>query len=135
MDPPMEDVAALARDALSAARGEVPPYSHPRSPHAFTQPQLFALLAVRRFLGTDFRRVAALAARSPELREALGLERIPHYSTLCYAERRLVGGGRHAGLMRDVLQRAGGPRAEGTGTTDVGDFISRPPEHEHRTVS
>ena len=24
------------------------------------------------------------------LREALGLERVPHYSTLCYAERRLL---------------------------------------------
>jgi len=121
MDPPMEVVAALARDAMRAAEREIPAYSHPRSPRAFTQRQLFALLAVRRFLDTDFRTVASLAARSPELREALGLERSPHYSTLWYAERRLLAGGAHEALMREVLERARGPAARRPGPPDGAD--------------
>ena len=81
---------AFARTALAAAKAELPPYSNPKSPHKFTQHQLFAILALKDFLRTDYRGVIQYLAEWSDLRQALGLERLPHYSTLCYAEHRML---------------------------------------------
>ena len=81
---------AFAKTALAAAKAELAPYSHPKSPHKFTQHQLFAILALRDFLRTDYRGVVRMLEEWSDLREVLGLDRVPHYSTLCYAERRLL---------------------------------------------
>jgi hypothetical protein len=87
----------LAREALAVGRAALPAYSSRYSRHDFTQPQHFALLALKQFLKTDYRGLVALVAEWGELRQALGLERVPHYSTLCYAERRLLKGGPSSG--------------------------------------
>lgn len=81
---------AFAKTALAAAQAELPPYSHPKSPHKFTQHQLFAILALRDFLRTDYRGIIQMLSEWSDLRKALGLEKLPHYSTLCYAEQRLL---------------------------------------------
>ena len=81
---------AFARTALAAAKIELPPYSNSKSPHKFTQHQLFAILALKDFLRTDYRGVIRYLAEWSDLRQALGLERLPHYSTLCYAEHRML---------------------------------------------
>lgn len=90
----------VAREALAVGRGALPPYASRYSKHTYTQPQLFALLALKQFLKTDYRGVVTLVAEWAELRRALGLRHVPHYSTLCYAERRLLAdaekGGRSA---------------------------------------
>ena len=80
----------LAREALRLAQEALPAYSCPTSRHDYTQAQLFAILALKTFLKTDSRGVAAVLADFPELRADLGLTKVPHYSTLCYAERRLL---------------------------------------------
>ena len=80
----------LAREALAVGRAALPPYSCPQSRRDYTQPQLFALLALKQFLRTDYRGLVTLVAEWGELRRALGLRRVPHYSTLCYAEHRLL---------------------------------------------
>jgi hypothetical protein len=80
----------VAREALALARQALPAYSCLRSRHDFTQAQLFAVLALKTFLKTDYRGVAAFLDDFPELRHDLGLAKVPHYSTLCYAERRLL---------------------------------------------
>ena len=103
---PNEAVLSLARDALRAAEREVPRFSHPRSPRTYTQHQLFALLAVRRYLRVDYRAMTTLASQWPELRTVIGLNRAPHYSTLCYAERRLFTEGGHGPLLTQLLERA-----------------------------
>lgn len=82
----------MARAALEAGKEALPDYSCPKSPHKFTQPQLFALLVLKQFFRQDYRGVIAWLSRWKELRDALGLHRIPHYSTLCYAEHRLKRG-------------------------------------------
>ena len=82
----------LAREALTVGKAALPKYASRCSRHDFTQPQLFALLVVRQFLRTDYRGVVAWLAEWEELRRALGLRKVPHYSTLCYAERRLLAG-------------------------------------------
>jgi len=81
---------AFAAVALAAGKKALPEYSHINSPRKFTQPQLFAILALKDFLQTDYRGIVSYLAEWSDLREKLELQRIPHYSTLCYAERRLL---------------------------------------------
>ena len=103
----------LAREALAVGRAALPAYSSRFSRHDFTQPQLFALLVLRQFLRTDYRGVVTAVGEWGELRRALGLRKVPHYSTLCYAERRLLAGaekgGRSAGSRRRSSPPRGGP--------------------------
>lgn len=87
----------VARDALTAGEGALAPYGSRYSRRDYTQPQLFALLVLRQFLRTDYRGVVALAAEWRELREALGLARVPHYSTLAHAAPRLMAGAEKGG--------------------------------------
>ena len=81
---------ALATTALKVAQQGLPAYSHPKSPHSYTQHQLFACLALMQFFKTDLRGICQMLAEWSDLRQALGLEKVPHYSTLCYARRRLL---------------------------------------------
>ena len=60
----------------------------------YTPHQLFALLALKTFFKTDYRGVVALIDDFAELRDDLGLQKAPHYSTLCKAEQRLLKKGR-----------------------------------------
>lgn len=81
---------AFARTALETGKRSLPAYSHSKSPHKYTQPQLFAILSLRDFLGMDYRGITAILAEWSDLRAVLGLTEVPHYSTLCYAERKLL---------------------------------------------
>jgi hypothetical protein len=85
---------AVAREALRLAQDALPEYSAVRSRQDFTQHQLFAVLALKTFLKTDYRGVAQFLADFTELRDDLGLTKVPHYSTLCYAAARLLKKGR-----------------------------------------
>ena len=81
---------ALAKEALKVAQDALAPYSSPSSPKIFTQPQLFAILALRQFFKTDYRGIAQMLNDFSDLRKVLALKKTPHYSTLCYAEQRLL---------------------------------------------
>lgn len=81
---------AVARSAIQAAAGALPPYSSAKSRRDYTQPQLFAVLALKQFFRADYRGIAAILADSSDLRRALGLAKVPHYSTLAYAAARLL---------------------------------------------
>ena len=107
MSTTTKDPLALARVALAVGEKAFAPYSCPKSPHKFTQPQLFAMLALRQFFGVDYRGVVTWLERWRELRDCLGLKRVPHYSTLCYAERRLL----KKGALLDSLTRRFGSRS------------------------
>jgi len=85
---------AVARAALRLAQEALPAYSSKFSRKDYTQHQLFALLALKTFFKTDYRGLAQLLQDFAELREELGLDKVPHYSTLCYAARRLLKKGR-----------------------------------------
>lgn len=84
---------AVAQEALRLARDTLPAYSAVRSRKDFTQHQLFAILALKTFLKTDYRGVVAFLADFAELRGDLGLAKLPHFSTLKYAQDRLLKGG------------------------------------------
>ncbi|HUJ57836.1 MAG TPA: transposase [Kofleriaceae bacterium] len=83
----------VARHALAAARDSLPAYSDKHSPKLYTQYQLFAISVLRQFFRTDLRGIVAILNDSSDLRRVLGLKRVPHYSTLSYAEQRLFRGG------------------------------------------
>lgn len=90
----------LAREAVQVGRLALPLYATRYSKHTYTQPQLFALLVLKQFLRMDYRGLVTVVAEWTELRRALGLRRVPHYSTLAYAEHRLLSGAEKGGPSR-----------------------------------
>jgi hypothetical protein len=90
--PMTKSPRAVAREALRVARESLPAYSSKYSRKDFTQHQLFAILALKTFLKTDYRGVIQHLKDFSDLREDLGLQEVPHYSTLCYAAGRLKKG-------------------------------------------
>jgi len=91
---------AVAQEALRVARDTLPAYSSKFSRKDFTQHQLFALLALKTFFKTDYRGLIQMLRDYRgliqmlrdfcELRDDLALDKVPHYSTLCKALRRLL---------------------------------------------
>jgi hypothetical protein len=81
---------ALVHAALAAAAQALPEYPSKYSKHDFTQHQLFALLALREFLKTDYRGLEALLRDWSDLRLALGLAKVPDHPTLHKAAGRLL---------------------------------------------
>jgi hypothetical protein len=68
----------------------LPRYANRFSPKKFTQPQLFACLALKAFFKTDYRGVAIYLEDLPALARLLGLRAIPHWTTLQKASQRLL---------------------------------------------
>ncbi len=81
---------AVASEALRLTQEFLPAYSSKFSRKDYTQHQLFALLALKTFFKTDYRGLTQMLLDFAELREELGLGIVPHYSTLCYAAKRLL---------------------------------------------
>lgn len=77
-------LVAVAKLSLQLSRKYLQPYSCPKSPHRFTQPQLMTCLVLRAYLKTTYRGVIEILETSETLREKLGLRQLPHYSTLKY---------------------------------------------------
>ncbi|HEU4564055.1 MAG TPA: hypothetical protein VFS05_05390 [Gemmatimonadaceae bacterium] len=95
--PMAKSAVRVAREALAVGRRALPRYASRYSKHTYTQPQLFTLLVLKQFLQTDYRGLVTLLAEWTELRRAVGVRRVPHYSTLCYAARRLLAGAEKGG--------------------------------------
>ena len=83
--PMTKSPRAVAREALGLAKDALPAYTSARSRKDYTAHQLFAILALKTFFKTDYRGIAQLLTDLADLRRDLGLEKVPHYSTLCYA--------------------------------------------------
>jgi len=88
--PMTKSPRAVACEALRLAQETLPAYSSKFSRKDFTQHQLFAVLALKTFLKADYRGVVQHLADFAELREDLGLAKVPDHSTLCYAAKRLL---------------------------------------------
>lgn len=96
-----KSAVGVAREALAVGEASLPRYASKYSRRdGFTLPQLFACLAVRKFLGRDYRGMEALLGEWSELREAIGLPRVPDHSTLCLAEGKLAGEGEGEGEQK-----------------------------------
>jgi hypothetical protein len=89
--PMTRSPVALARKALQIARrSSLPAYSSRFSRQDFTQHQLFALMVLGTSLKLDHRGIVAVVADWSDVREAIGLKRVPHFSTLYKAQQRLL---------------------------------------------
>ena len=95
----------VVREALAAARAAMPEFGSRYSRWAYTRPQLFALLVLRRFPRTDYRGIVALVAEWSELRRAPGLANVPHHSTLAQASRRIFADAKAEGLSTALRPR------------------------------
>src|SRR5258706_12028877 len=95
----------VAMVALAAGKEAFSDYSHVYSPKKFTQPQLFACLVLKEFEKKDYRGVRQLLVDCSDLRHAIGLASVPHYTTLQKASRRLLRQDRVRVLLNDTVQR------------------------------
>jgi hypothetical protein len=73
---------ALARTAWEVGRAVLPPYRTRFSKHQFTQPQLLAILCLMRYEDWTFREAEVRLREHRELRQTLGLKRVPDFTTL-----------------------------------------------------
>ena len=81
---------ALAKQAFVISQESLPAYSSRFSRKDFTQAQLFAVLVLKQFFKTDYRGIVQMLEDFRDLREALELEKVPHFTTLQKAEARLL---------------------------------------------
>ena len=95
----------VVQAALCVARRSLPTYAHRCSPKVFTQHQLFACLVLKNFLKTDYRGVVAHLQDHPSLVEMMELKRVPHFTTLQKATRRLLSADRARRLLDETVRQ------------------------------
>ena len=79
----MAEVGLLpfARIALQVCRAVLPRYRTRFSKHQFTQPRLLAILCLMRYEDWTFREAEVRLGEHRELRQVLGLVRVPDFTT------------------------------------------------------
>ncbi len=71
-----------ARIAYQLASRRMPRYSHPKSPHRFTQPQLVACVLMLFYLDLSYRDMEEWLLATDQVCQTLELARVPDHSTL-----------------------------------------------------
>lgn len=64
------------------AKWTFPKYSCDYSNHLYTQPQLFTILAMKKFLNLTYRRTIECLKLMTKLTKSLGLNKVPHFTTI-----------------------------------------------------
>jgi hypothetical protein len=137
-----QEIVRIVRLASRLARRRLSDYSHVNSPKKFTQPQLFACLILKAYLGCTYRRVEELLILMPAVREAIGLCEVPRFTTLqTFADRAEIMpliDGVLASIARAVSRhRPQDAAADGTGmetTSASAHFLSRSGRKRQRFV-
>lgn len=80
----------FARLAHELAKGEFTPYSHPKSPRKFTQPQLVACVLLMHRMRLSYRDMEEWLLASDAVIQALEMQEVPDFSTLARAAARLL---------------------------------------------
>jgi Transposase domain (DUF772) len=88
--PMTKSLRRVAREAYALGRETLPDSTCRTSRQDYTQAQLFAILALKTFLKTDYRGAVAILDDFAELRQDLGLAKVPDHTTLWHAQRRLL---------------------------------------------
>jgi Transposase DDE domain len=99
----------VARLSLRLSSRYMQPYSHAKSPKKFTQAQLMTCLILRAYLRTTYRGVIDVLDASAELQKCLGLQRLPHYSTLKYFADRSDTLAIVDAMLAELVQAVAGP--------------------------
>ena len=93
-------------EALQVGEDSLPRYGHRFSPRKFTLPQLFACLVLKDFYNLTYRGVVGLLSDGDSLAAAIGLEQIPHWTTLQKAADRLLASRSFRRLLTTTVERA-----------------------------
>jgi Transposase DDE domain len=101
---------SVARHAFALAKEHLPPYAHRYSPKIYTQPQLFVCLVLKTFFRTDYRGLVGILSDFDAIQAYLGLKRVPHYTTLQKASRRLLNAPYAKRLFQGTVRRFLGRR-------------------------
>ena len=72
----------FTRRCLELATKYPPPYSSKFSKRTFTQPQLITLYCLKLKLRATYRELVDWLQEMPRIQEALGLRRLPHFTTV-----------------------------------------------------
>ena len=96
----------MLTEALRVAEKSLRPYSHLCSPKKFTQHQLFACLVLRDFYNLTYRGTVGLLRDSDSLMKAIGLTKVPHFTTLQKAADRLLVLSSYRRLLTSTVERA-----------------------------
>lgn len=97
----------MTRLSMIVCRRHLAVYSCPKSKHVFTQPQLMTCLVLKTYLKQSYRGVSEVLAASDQLREAMGLEKVPHYSALKKFSDRCVSPDLIDGILATILRELG----------------------------
>jgi hypothetical protein len=127
--------------SMTVCRRHLAPYSHPMSPHRFTQTQLMTCLVLRAYLKTTYRGVIDILEASLELQERMGLKCVPNYSTLKKFSDRIASPELVDALLGQILELIEAPAAEvaidSTGmesNTASAHYLARRNQHRHQYV-
>ena len=93
----------VAAVAYEIGQRTLPDYASRYSRKDFTLPQLFVCLVLRKFHKTDYRGIAAILTDNPTLCQDLGLQKVPHFTTLQKAERKLLDDRSHRNMLDQTL--------------------------------
>ena len=117
----MAEVGLLpfARVAVEVSKTVSPRYRSRFSKHQFTQPQLLAILCLMRYEDWTFREAEVRLAEQRELRQVLGLTRVPDFTTLYRFWQRL-GDGTIDRAVGETVRRLRGARRKGRRRARVG---------------
>lgn len=100
-------IEKVARVALKVSEQTFPAFAHPKSPRKYRLPQMVACVVMKTWLRQDYRGFVDFLIASPPLRAALGLESIPHYSTLSYVFKNRFSEEAMNKMICEVLRQAG----------------------------
>jgi len=90
----------VAHLAYQIAKQELPLYSHPKSPHRYSFPQLASCVILTFYLDMSYRDAEQWLLATDKVCRALELRQVPDHSTICRAYARLT-----KALMERMLNR------------------------------
>lgn len=93
----------IIKVAHSTACKALPEFSHRFSPKKFTQAQLYACLVLKMFFKTDYRGVESILSDSPNLYAAIGMKKVPHFTTLQKAEHGILKSSTAHRLLEELI--------------------------------
>jgi len=92
--------------AYVIAQKSLPVYSCEKSPHKYTQHQLFALLVLKQYFQEDYRGLVGVITDFSDIRKVLELSIVPHYTTLQKAAKRLLDSKKIQRLLKTTILAA-----------------------------
>jgi hypothetical protein len=102
---PADQWLRFATLALQLSQATRPRFAHKFSPQRFTLAQLAACVLLKEYRQLDWRGSEALLTLSPPLRRALGLRRVPDFSTWWRFARRWLDAPQLGRLLAELLRR------------------------------